>query len=338
LPTMFVPLVAVCSVPGKATFGRDAAAPDTRLPAARLNPRFAKPANDPAEVMPVGSGDLSAMVRFDGKDGRLHLHFSKTDWFANARGKSWGENVISPGHVAMALPGLDPKSITAFSQQMDLARGALTVNFTTPTGSVAIEVFGVMNSNALVVCVTDSRTNHYGMLNCDLGAIYCAGNVDCAGGSVDHNFIHDPASWWGQFGIYTDNGSGNALIHHNVFWGGDMENCIFRNGGRWPNKIYNNTCVNGKLQMNGTTGEDDVRNNIFRNWGGTKGSNNVYSNTDPMFANATVRDYRLRPASPAIDAGTVISPYTDGFHGSAPDLGAFESGGDDWTAGASLTK
>ena len=50
---------------------------------------------------------------------------------------------------------------------------------------------------------------------------------------MDHNYIHEPASWWmgGQFGIYTDNDSGNALIHHNVFWGAIMETCIFRNSG-----------------------------------------------------------------------------------------------------------
>ena len=141
---------------------RDSEPPGTLLPQARLNPRFDKPAVDPAEVMPVGSGDLSAMVRFDGMDGRLHLHLSKTDWFANNGAKSFGESVISPGHVAIALPGLDPKSVTGFSQQMDLARGAVTVAFGTPAGNVAIEVFGVMSSNALVASVSDSRTNRAG--------------------------------------------------------------------------------------------------------------------------------------------------------------------------------
>ena len=141
---------------------RDSASPETLLPEARLNQRFDKPAVDPAEVMPVGSGDLSAMVRFDGTDGRLHLHLSKTDWFANNGAKSFGDSVISPGHVAIAMPGLDPKSVTGFSQQMDLARGAVTVAFATPAGNVAIEVFGVINSNALVASISDSRTNRAG--------------------------------------------------------------------------------------------------------------------------------------------------------------------------------
>lgn len=45
---------------------RDVDPPGVLLPGARLNPRFGKLADDPAYVMPVGSGDLSAMVRFDG--------------------------------------------------------------------------------------------------------------------------------------------------------------------------------------------------------------------------------------------------------------------------------
>jgi len=176
--------------------------------------------------------------------------------------------------------------------------------------------------------------HHYGLLNCDLGAIYNAENVDCTGGSVDHNYIHDPASWWGQFGIYTDNGSGNALIHHNVFWGEQMENCIFRNSGRFPNRIYNNTCVTGKLQMNGTTGLDDVRNNLFRNWTGTNGSHNLFSATDPKFINPSANNYRLEATSPAVDQGDPVPPYTDGYKGAAPDIGAYEYGAADWSAGA----
>ena len=174
------------------------------------------------------------------------------------------------------------------------------------------------------------------MLNCDLGAIYNAENVDCTGGSVDHNYIHDPASWWGQFGIYTDNGSGNALIHHNLFWGEKMENCIFRNSGKFPNRIYNNTCINEKLQMNGTSGLDDVRNNLFRSWTGTNGTHNIYSATDPKFVNPSAHDYRLSASSPAVDHGTMVPPYTDGYQGAAPDIGAFKHGAKNWSAGAQI--
>jgi len=37
-------------------------------------------------------------------------------------------------------------------------------------------------------------------------------------------------------------------------------------------------------------------------------------------------DFRLRPGSAAIDRGTALAGVTDGFEGSAPDLGALELG------------
>lgn len=37
-------------------------------------------------------------------------------------------------------------------------------------------------------------------------------------------------------------------------------------------------------------------------------------------------DFRLKPHSAAIDRGVVLPTITDGFNGSAPDLGAYEFG------------
>ena len=37
-------------------------------------------------------------------------------------------------------------------------------------------------------------------------------------------------------------------------------------------------------------------------------------------------DFRLKPASPAIDAAVELPSITDGFTGRAPDIGAYESG------------
>ena len=38
-------------------------------------------------------------------------------------------------------------------------------------------------------------------------------------------------------------------------------------------------------------------------------------------------DFRLRPGSAAVDWGLVLPSVTDGFTGSAPDLGGLEVGG-----------
>ena len=42
------------------------------------------------------------------------------------------------------------------------------------------------------------------------------------------------------------------------------------------------------------------------------------------------------PGSPAIDAGIVEPPYTDGYSGAAPDLGALEAGTQPFVTGAPI--
>jgi hypothetical protein len=188
--------------------------------------------------------------------------------------------------------------------------------------------------------------SYYGLLNSDLGAIYTANNVDCSGGEIDHNLIHDASSWWGNHGIYTDNSSGNALIHHNVIWNvADL--AIVRNQGEMPNRIYNNTVCSGTMGLLVDNKVDDIRNNIFTTWNGDFGGNppktdlknashNLYSDTDPQFVDAAHYDFRLKAQSPAIAAGVAIPPYTDGFTGPAPDIGALAYGQPPLVAGASL--
>eukprot|EP01043_Picozoa_sp_COSAG02_P045522 COSAG02_NODE_4171_length_5675_cov_2.909254_1_plen_741_part_00 len=44
-------------------------------------------------------------------------------------------------------------------------------------------------------------------------------------------------------------------------------------------------------------------------------------------------DFRPASNSPLVDAGTIVAPYTDGFLGKRPDIGAYESGAPPWKAG-----
>ena len=60
------------------------------------------------------------------------------------------------------------------------------------------------------------------------------------------------------------------------------------------------------------------------------------------FADAAAGDFRLRADSPSRNAGVVIEGINDAgsaspFTGKAPDLGAYEHGGKDWTAGSTVT-
>lgn len=44
-------------------------------------------------------------------------------------------------------------------------------------------------------------------------------------------------------------------------------------------------------------------------------------------------DFRPTASSKLVDAGEILPPYTDGYIGSAPDIGAYEYGGEWWKAG-----
>jgi hypothetical protein len=45
-------------------------------------------------------------------------------------------------------------------------------------------------------------------------------------------------------------------------------------------------------------------------------------------------DLRPAPGSPLIDAGRIVPGITNEYHGKAPDVGAYEAGGERWVAGA----
>lgn len=46
--------------------------------------------------------------------------------------------------------------------------------------------------------------------------------------------------------------------------------------------------------------------------------------SDPLFVSTATPDFHLQTGSPAINAGVAIAGVTDGYQGSAPDLGAYE--------------
>ena len=115
--------------------------------------------------MPVGSGDLSAMVSFD---SALQLHLSKSDWLGrpilNLKGVGTAGGIgkvaaMSPGHVTVGLGGLTPADIRSFDQFMDFGRGSVVVKIGTESGPVELEVFGDMKRKALLIQVRDGRTN-----------------------------------------------------------------------------------------------------------------------------------------------------------------------------------
>jgi hypothetical protein len=67
--------------------------------------------------------------------------------------------------------------------------------------------------------------------------------------------------------------------------------------------------------------------NATANW------ENFSSWHDLRLADPTNFDFTPMADSPLVDAGAIIPPYTDGYVGKAPDVGAYERGGIRWRAG-----
>lgn len=186
----------------------------------------------------------------------------------------------------------------------------------------------------------------------DGGATYTYGQ-DGQGTVIAYNTIHDITASYGA-GIYLDNGTSDYVVHHNIIW--NVPTAIHVNMPSYNNKVYNNTALGTSQSLDvgfqsssftyDYTGTE-FKNNIFTNtvytyYGSATGSklpifqNNLLPGTDPKFANPSQHNYQLLTGSPAINAGQVISPYTNGYVGSLPDIGAVEYGAAAWTAGSTL--
>ena len=168
-----------------------------------------------------------------------------------------------------------------------------------------------------------------------------------------YNWLHDTEKYGARFDHSGTADGVNGLMHHNVAW-----NClaggIMAKGNN--HKIYNNTVINsgsrndiiilkvGDSDHSGTILKNNVAGKIANhrsndveidfgtysnNWNGYKESASITT----VLTDTSTKDFTPKSGSAIIDAGAVISGITDGYQGSAPDMGAFESGKINWTAG-----
>lgn len=186
--------------------------------------------------------------------------------------------------------------------------------------------------HAAAVTILNNVIHDCGLQTTDCAGIYAI-RQSGAGGQIGYNLIYNVVTGgFGGSGIQLDDYSSNYLIHHNVTWNvNDGMKITFDSTN---NHIYNNTldAIKFSIQTNGP-----------KDWTGTVVENNIFTQavmvglnatvkdnlnpgTSPMFVNKAAGQYQLQSNSPAIDKGLIISPYTNGYVGAAPDLGAYENG------------
>jgi len=195
---------------------------------------------------------------------------------------------------------------------------------------------------------SDIRFNYLSDPGClckDLGVTYCWGiNGQDAGGvrsRIAYNWVHDNSSTNDplRMGIYLDNWCANFIVDHNVVWNCPTFTGIQVNGPSLNHLIYNNTlfyCDNVGTHPYDQWPSPNPNpafwtNDIYQ----YSASNNLFLAASPQtqLVNWTNRNFQLKTGAAAIDVGLVIPGFTDGYEGSAPDLGAYETGCLPWTAG-----
>lgn len=162
---------------------------------------------------------------------------------------------------------------------------------------------------------------------------------------IHHNWFHDAASRGSlkkAAGIYLDNDAGDIEVHHNVVWNTEWTNIqINWNGTNLD--IFNNTLWNGSAVMGAWHKEGTAFSNV-RVWNNLSDDSNWEEQSDKKnnltvainpFVNSNEGDFTLKANSQPIDAGRVIENITDAYKGSAPDVGAYEHGGEKWVPGIS---
>ena len=177
-----------------------------------------------------------------------------------------------------------------------------------------------------------------GLLCTDVGVIYSWG-INSQNARIAYNWVHDNNYPIPSPLIYLDDWDRNYVVDHNVCWNSGGDSGIRINGPASGDLVYNNTLFNSA-----NVGAYDVDTWPNSNpdpafWTNDidqySASNNLFLAIAPQtqLVNLAEDNFSLRPAATAIDSGVIISGFTDGYLGSAPDLGAYEFGSLPWTTG-----
>ncbi|MCK5802840.1 MAG: right-handed parallel beta-helix repeat-containing protein [Lentisphaeria bacterium] len=216
----------------------------------------------------------------------------------------------------------------------------------------------ILNCSGPFSVVERNHVHHGGLISSDVSLIYTS--MPAADGiEFRYNWVHDSLSPHHSLGIRGDDKTRGLRVHHNVVWNVASWGIITK-GGR--NRVYNNTMfANGAADVMFLSGREpdkwwqkhvkayEKQNEdsfLVNNFGKVLASrprgaqpplpgdcSNNYTANAPKLVDPGAFDFRPREDSPLVDAGRVLKGITAPYAGKAPDIGAYEFGGDHWLPG-----
>ncbi len=354
-------------------YAPDGKSPDTHRVEVRKRP-FSFVLDNQSDVLVSGFESFGAAISMIGSvrctadriDMRYHEHFTEVDgyaatWAYRLNRMTGRDNVFRNSRIAFSagdgirVGGVGNRVENCLLRDLNYAGAWLAPIMTEPEAGASVGAVisrcTIRNAgrNSILFQLAEQLTIEYcdvskaSLLVKDCGLISAWG-TDGKGSVIRYNWAHDNVGKW-TCGIYLDNYCRNFTIHHNVVW--NVSDAAIRiNSPGEDIGVYNNTILNGSQAFGTFTYSMDVpsqKGSRFFNNLYTGAFNRVTNENAPeigfnlAFANlADILDGAYLPiaGSPALDAGTEIPGVTDGFVGSAPDIGAYEKGLPRWVPGA----
>ncbi|MCF2946641.1 right-handed parallel beta-helix repeat-containing protein [Paraglaciecola aquimarina] len=183
------------------------------------------------------------------------------------------------------------------------------------------------------------------LINNDGGVFYTVGNDASKHTEIHHNWFHDfqgPEYADGRAaGIYLDNNSKGYLVHHNVVWNITWTG-LQLNWANFDNYMYHNTIWNpGEAMGSWVNGYDQGDNRVWNNYSSIGDwlqddafdlEANIIDEESP-FMDIEGVNFMPKPESVLIDQAIDIANFDKVTSGAGADVGAYERGGVQWTAG-----
>lgn len=217
---------------------------------------------------------------------------------------------------------------------------------------------GIATAGAPKAVVEYCHVYRGGLLCKDVSLVYTQ-MPTIVGTEYRYNWVHDSLSPSNSLGLRGDDQTRGLYLHHNVVWNCRRVGMVCKGD---HNRGYNNTFLangdNDIVWMGGPEPEKVWRkqhdllkeqnrdsiliNNAYRrarehhrkSYDGIPGDvTNNYEGTDFGLEDWRNLDFRPKADSPLVDAGRVVEGITAPYQGKAPDIGAYERGGENWKPG-----